>query len=278
MDLSLTPVYSFERLDPRDVVSAIKTSSTRLSSTVVRIAPLGLGYEPFLKWAVQDIEAAGMSADPNDRIRFSVSAVMNARRSLSCLADQYLLRDGYTFCRGAPGDADKKAELLVRRGVFDSLAAVALKRSVERRNRVEHKYEEIGIDDARETVHVIRATIENCVSKSNPYMAPVFFGYYLGGYTYSFGTGTENTEKHSFYGWSDLVFILARCSPPPWFGIIVPSRGSKTEATLRKVWFSELSCDQLSEALAALEERTSDSLSVESERTFIARLACLGLS
>lgn len=76
---SLRPQCSFERLDPMDVSSAIKTNSVELMRSGVIIARLGLGYEAFLSWAVQDVQAA-TSAEPTEQMRFSVSAVMNARR------------------------------------------------------------------------------------------------------------------------------------------------------------------------------------------------------
>jgi hypothetical protein len=135
---------TFESLDPRDVTSAIKTSVALPSRTFVRIGPLGLGYEAFLKWSIQDVDAA-TSTSGDQQIRFSVSALMNARRSLSCLADQYILRDCFAFCSDAPREAEEKTDLLVRRGLFDSLAAGALRHAIDRRNLVEHQYKPIAL-------------------------------------------------------------------------------------------------------------------------------------
>jgi hypothetical protein len=212
-----------------------------------------------------------VTTDADQQIRFSLSAVMNARRSLSCLADQYLLRDGFRFCRDVPRDSDAKAKLLVHRGLFDDLAANALRRAVDRRNRVEHDYQQIGLDDARETVRVIRATIENCVTKSDPYRAPALFGSFLGGHS-----GGPAGDTHWFHGWSGLLFVLTCCFPAPWFGVVIPS--SKTEATVRRVFLSELSCAQLAGALAALEARSSSAGYSECDRpTFLGKLTCAGL-
>jgi hypothetical protein len=151
-----------------------------------------------------------------------------------------------------------------------SWQAGALGRAVERRNRVEHSYEQIDLGDAQDTVHLVRETIEHCVAKSDPYSAPAFFGRFLGGHS----VGPEG-EKHWFHGWSGLLFVLARCGSSPWFGVIVPS--SKTEAIVRRVSLSELSCDQLLEALAALEAQSTGSYSGYGERTFLGQLACAGL-
>jgi len=265
------PACSFESLDPSDIALAISTNSKPLSKTVVRVPQLGAGYEPFLRWAVQDIEHAVASPEP-EQMRFATSALMNARRSLSCLTDQYLLRDGFPFCKDRPSQAKDKAQLLVRRGLFDELAARALVRAVERRNRVEHSYEIPDLCDAQDTVQLVRATIEHCVARSDPYWAPVLFGQFLGGHS----CGPDG-EKHWFQGWSGLLFVLARCGSPPWFGVVVPSSNSKTEAAVRRVCFSELSCDQLLEALAALEARSSEGYRGYGESTFRGQLACLGL-
>ena len=267
---SLTPVCSFESLHPEDLAASIKTSSGRLSRQLVSIAPLGLGYEQFLKWSIQDIDAASASANADQMMRYSVNALMNARRSLSCLADQYLVRDCFRFCRDVPREANKIAELLERRGVFDSLAGKALRHAVGLRNRVEHDYEQISLKDAQVTVQLIRSTIENCVAKSNPYQAPALFGRFLGGYS-----GGPQGEVHHFDGWHELIFLLARCESPPWFGVVIPS--SSTDAIVLKVPFSEMTCDQLLNTLLTLETLSAPGSSIYGEQTFVDQLTCLGL-
>jgi len=173
---------------------------------------------------------------------------MNARRSLSCLVDQYLLRDGFSLCKDAPRGAGDKADLLVKRGIFDELAAGALGRVVDRRNRIEHFYERADHNDARDTVQLVRATIESSVAKSDPYRAPAIFGSILGGYS-----GGEGEAKHWFHGWSGLLVVFARCDRLPWLGVAIPS--TKTSASIRRVALHHLSCDQLLKILAVLEQR-----------------------
>jgi hypothetical protein len=263
-----TPRCWSETLDPGDIPSVISTNSKPLSRTLVHVRALGLGYEPFMRWSTQDIEAAACATNADQRMRFTVSALMNARRALSCLADQYLFRDGFVFCRDAPREANEKAKLLVRRGVFDDLASRALRRAVDRRNTIEHEYDQVSFFDAQDGVQLIRATMETCVNKSDPCLAPALFGSFLGRCSSSGGK-----ETHSFDAWAGLLFILARCDSPPWFGVVVPS--SEVEATLRRVHLSELSCDQLLELLLALEKQSSPGYSAYGERTFEAQLACL---
>ena len=267
---SLRPICSFQQLDPRDIISAIKTSSHPLSKQFVVVPPLGLGYERFLEWSLQDINTATPNVGHEQQTRFSVGAVMNARRSLSCLADQYLIRDCFSFCKDAPRDTNEIAALLVRRGVFDELAAGALRRAVNRRNRIEHQYESLALDDAQDCVHLIRSTIENGVAKSDPYAGPALFGSFFGGFS-----GGPHGPVHSFDGWNGLLFALVRNDPLPWFGMVVPS--SSTHATVSKVSFSQITCNQLLEVLIALEDRSSNGYSKFDDRTFRGQLACLGL-
>lgn len=85
MQPSRTPVCAFEDIDPRDLLSAVQTNTKPLSRTVFRMPQMGLGFERFLRWATQDVTAE--IADPDQQTRFAVSALMNARRSLSCLMD-----------------------------------------------------------------------------------------------------------------------------------------------------------------------------------------------
>lgn len=251
-----------------DLLSAVRTNTRLLSRTVLRMPQLGVGFETFLRWATEDVGTK--IADPDQETRFAVSALMNARRSLSCLMDQYLLRDGFNLCTDAPREAGEKANLLVRRGVLDSLAAGALERAVDRRNRVEHSYERVDIKDARDTVQLVRATIENSVAKADPYWAPAFFGSFLGGHS-----SGERGENHWFHGWSGLVFVFARCDPQPWFGIVIPS--SETAATIRRVSLRDVSCNQVLDLLAALESQSSPGYTGYAEETLRGQLVCAGL-
>jgi|ERR1039458_2245862 uncharacterized protein YutE (UPF0331/DUF86 family) len=266
----LKPICSFESIDPMDLLSAVQTNTKLLPRTSVRLSQLGLGFETFLRWAKQDVETAKSSTDTDEETRFAVSALMNARRSLSCLIDQYLLRDGFNLCKDAPRSSNDKAALLVRRGVFDSLAADALGRAADRRNRVEHLYEQLDLKDVQDTLQLVRATIESSILRSDPYWAPALFGIILGGHS-----GGPQGEEHHFDGWSGLLFVLARCDSPPWFGIVVPS--SQSVATVRRVALRDISCDQLLDLLGVMESQSSSAGSGYGEATFRRQLVCAGL-
>jgi len=245
---SLVPEVEIEDLDPQDLLSAARTSSEKLSKTVCHLQPLGLGFEAFLRWSLEDISAADQSLTGDTQLRFCSNALMNARRALSCLVDQYLKRDGFAFCTNAPKEAADKAKLLVRRGVIDDLATGALKRAIERRHQVEHRYEAPRLVEAEDTVQVVRATIETAVAKSDPYSSPSLFGTILGGYQ----SGPSGTT-HWFGGWGGMLFLLVVISSEPWVGVMVPS--SDTRATLRRVALKKVSCDQLFDFLSTMEQQ-----------------------
>jgi hypothetical protein len=264
----LPPACSFEVLNPSDVTDALGNTEYRLTPTKVRMKQLGLGFENFLNWAKQDVESAA-DADLDVRRRFTVSALLNARRSLSCFVDQYFLRDGLCFCKDSPRDANGKAELLVHRGIFDPLAMIALGRAVDRRNRVEHQYEELPLRDVQETVHLVRATIENATARSDPYWAPAMFGGYV---------GTLCGSEPRFDAWMGLISVFVRGDTPPWFGIVIPPANSfDRTAYVRKVYLRDLCCKDLIAILGELESQSPNGWGSCDQETIQKQLACLGL-
>ena len=256
MKNSKIPNVTFEQIDPADLASALASlrSVRSLNRKLVVQPKLGAGYETFLRWALSDIQEAGTRASGDDCERASVNAVMSARRALSCLVDQYLQRDGFLFCQGAPSEADRKAEILIRRQVFDSLGSQSLKRAIERRNDVEHDYNTIDLAQAQDLVHLVRATIENAVARSSPYDSPALFGSILGGYSSS-GTKVQGW----FEGWSGSAFLIVTTVASPWAGIIVPSNA--TQATVRRVDLGKVSVTQWLEALNIAESVLTDQAS-----------------
>jgi hypothetical protein len=150
-----------------------------------------------------------------------------------------------------PRKADEKSTILVRRGVFDSLARQALERAIDRRNEAEHDYKRISLPEAQDVVHTVRATVENAVARSGPYDLPALFGTIMGGMSVSKGVRTG-----SFDGWSGSAFVLVTTTKRPWAGIIVPK--NETEAVVRRVDFEKLSSEQLIEALSIAESLLAD--------------------
>src|SRR5207253_7357268 len=104
----MNPNVTFETLVAADIKSALlslKLSGGGTREGIIR-NPIGLGHELFLNWALQDIEASSLMTG-GDRDRASVNAIMNARRALACLMDQYWQRDGFEFCYNGTGDSAK---------------------------------------------------------------------------------------------------------------------------------------------------------------------------
>lgn len=266
------PVVSVEVLEPADALSAVESAAgDKFSRTSVYVEPQGLDFSIFLDWAIQDAKEASAPADEKARGRLLVSALMNARRALSALVDQYLRRDGLSYCKDAPHDADAKAGLLVRRGIFDQLAADALGRAVERRNRVEHQYEVPNAADTQDTVQLVRATIDGAIARSDPKWSPGFYGSFAGGFRSGRG-------GHTFWfdGWHELVLVLAVSEPEPWFGILIPS--SKSEAVLRRASLREFTCDQLIDLHTALDLLPHGGFSGYGAQMFRGQLQSAGLA
>lgn len=270
MQPSLTPQLTFEELDPADIPSAVEACAGKLYKTVAWLAPLGLGHEAFLRWALEDITAATQSPAGDTQLRFCANALMNARRSLACLVDEYLIRDGFMACKDPPSNTREKTSILVRRGIMDHLAAAALERAIDRRHRVEHGYTTPTLEDTQDTIHVVRASVATIVANSNPYVAPYRFGTYLGGQ----GGGPDGI-KCWFHGWSGVIFVHATFAPIPWLGEVIPS--SSTDAVVRRVPLGRMTREQLLSYLTAIEQRQSGGHSGSDVNMWEAELRHLGM-
>jgi hypothetical protein len=247
---------SIEEMAPEDLLSAVRTVVPG-EETGILYQPIGVGYERFLGFAVEDIsQAAGVTVSA-DRDRHVTNALMSARRSLSCLVDQYLLRDALSYVKNPPTEAREKAAILVARGVFDQLTSDALARAVEKRHFVEHRYELVPFDEAQAVVQTVRATIESLTNIENAYCGPCLFGRIRCGYS----TG-QRGDTFQFYGWAGPAAILATFADPRWIGVIIPE--SNRLATVRRVLLRDVTLDQLVEVLDHFEipdRRGSSSIS-----------------
>src|SRR5262245_24691853 len=105
---------SIEEMQPEDLLDAVRSTCDRLQSSPGQDAgsqlpgkgivydPLGVGHERFLEFTFQDISEAAAAKSDKDRDRHTTNALMNARRCLLCLVDQYLLRDALSYVKNAP--------------------------------------------------------------------------------------------------------------------------------------------------------------------------------
>src|SRR4030095_8775566 len=162
---------SVEELEPPDLLDAVRTVSPG-HETGITHEPIGVGYERFLGFAIQDILQAREAPSPEDRERHATNALMNARRCLLCLTDQYLQRDAFSYVKDAPREGDEKAEFLITRRIFDPLASSALNSAVQVRHRIEHGYEIIPFSEAESVVQTIRATVASVIRSEDPYRGP----------------------------------------------------------------------------------------------------------
>lgn len=274
MNDELTPVCEFERMSADDLLDAVKAIPAFGCSNGDILPPIGDPHDLYLEWALKEIDMAERAGDPRERQRFSTNALMHARRALSCLVDQYLLRDGFAYCKNPPSTALDKADTLVRRNLLDSLARGTLARAVDRRNDVEHQYHPAQFEQAADSVHYIRSTIDACVSKSAPFQATVIWGIVLGGNSYG-----ANGETHWFSGWTDELFVIAHSAEPKWCGVVLPESGSKTNATVRRTPMREVSCGQLLDIHDMLDARCRNggSYGRSGDNSWQDRLASLGL-
>jgi hypothetical protein len=264
------PDVIFEEMNPLDARSAVAATSAPRSRKSVYLYMEGFHFQTFMDWAIQDASDAHGITTEAAKERFLVGALMNSRRALSCLVDYYLRRDGFAFCGDAPKSAPDKSNLLIRRGIFDQLAADTLSRAVDRRNKVEHRYEIPNVADVEDTVQLVRATIETAVRRSDPMWAPGVYNYFLGG-------NQTSDEETTFWfdGWSGVMFVMAVTESPPWFGIVLPS--STTQAQVRWTLLEKFTCDQLFEIHTHLEVNRIAGFSGYGPQMFRGQLNAAGL-
>lgn len=198
-----------------------------------------------MDWAVCDIQIAMDSPLETDQVRHRANAMMNARRAVSCLVDQYLLRDGFARCKNPPRRTATKVDLLVRRGVLDSVERGALDTAASQRHLLEHKYQPPDLALAQANVQLIRATLESVVARSDPSWSPAMAGTFMSGWGYSPAGYTFNFDR-----WNGPIFFLMVLVNDPWVGVLVPS--SNLEAILRRVRLRQVSSAELAETLAVV--------------------------
>jgi hypothetical protein len=239
----------FESVDPRDLLDVARSIEGKGGGTGAIYAPPGQGVDELLAWSMTDIQLARDQSDAKETGRCATNAVLNARRALACLVDWYLLRDGFSLCKDARRREDERAEVLRSRGLLDELTSKVLRRAIERRNIVEHEYQPISLEQAEDTVELLRRTIQCLRAESEPANGPCFFGHFQ----HSVSCG-KNGVKAEFHGWSGPAFFMCTFAPKPWLGAIVPRAGDNAAATVRRTYFEDVEVELLLELLGLLEK------------------------
>jgi hypothetical protein len=234
----------FEVLDTRDILSAIQTLSG-CPGRGLKHTRLGAGFERFLQWAIVDINAAAQDTAPESQARLATNAVMNARRALSCLVDQYLVRDGFASCKNPPSRTEDKMSVLLARKVFDDLTSNVLERAVGKRNRAEHEYYALSLSEGQDIVELVRRTVQSVTAHSKPYPGPCHFGI-----IHCQTLSNAIRKEFQFLGWSGPSVIFATFCRPAWIGIILPE--SKERAVVRRAWLQDIEAELLVDILSLL--------------------------
>jgi hypothetical protein len=236
---SIKATCTFEDTDPINLIDALKSlpfikSDSFFIPTNMTIAPPGNGVNLLIDWSLKDIyEAISLNELGQDCQRNATNAVINARKSLACLVDWYLQRDGFCFCKNAPHNAQEKSEILLRRGIIDKLTSKVLQRIIDTRNVTEHQFKSVSIDKAEDIVELIRRAKDSLFLNSDPAQGSIIFGEFK--HTYS-NNGPTKAPSYNFYGWLSEVFIIALFDTTPWIGVLVPETLDK--ANIRRAYLN----------------------------------------
>lgn len=259
---SLQGQCHFEEIKEEDFLDALTTLNL-FGVTYRCILPTpSQEARDYIQWSLKDIELARNAETNDDKFRHTSNALINSRRSLSCLVDFYLKRDGFYYCKDKPINSYGMAKILVQRGIIDDLTERVLARAIKKRNQAEHEYVKHPLQEVEDVVELMRRTIESLINISNPDRG----AFILGSLQYSL-TG----DKIEFRGWANPLFLLNTISVRPWMAIIIPS--SLSEATVRRVFLKDISCDNLLKILKKLDE-TQDSISGGFSDNILKKLLC----
>jgi hypothetical protein len=237
---------TFESLDPADLLDAVKSIKGQGGQNIM-VEPPGQ-VDQQISWALSDLKQSRNATDAVERDRCATNAIMSARRALAALVDWYLKRDCFSLCMNAPRQEKDKADILLKRGLFDEVTSSVLYRAIQKRNEVEHKYQTPTVEAAEDVFELMRRTIQCLSVESNPSEGPCLFG----AFSNSIGFGPTGANAQ-FYGWLDEqpCFLLYSIDANPWLGVILPEAPEK--ALVRRAYFNEITTDLLLEVLRALE-------------------------
>jgi hypothetical protein len=159
---------TFETVEAIDLIDAASTLKPRRlrNRAIINVPPPGNGVDKLLNWAIAEVKASAQANNPDEQERFAASATTNARRALGCLVDWYMQRDCFSLCKNAPAGAERKSEILVRRGLIDELTSHVLARAIAKRDVLEHQFVAPVLETAEDVVELLRRTIRNLMSES----------------------------------------------------------------------------------------------------------------
>lgn len=219
--------------------------------TNMTLNPPGDGVDNLTDWSLWDIyEAISLDLHGKDPKRNATNAVINARRSLACLVDWYLLRDGFSYCKNPPKNAEEKTNILLKRGIIDELTCRVLKRIIDIRNITEHKYKAVNLEKAEDIVELIRRTKDSIFLNSDPAASSIIYGEFKHRYS---NNGPGNEITYDFFGWEKAAFITALYEIKPWMGVLIPE--SRFKINIRRTLYKNISTEELLQILEILNSR-----------------------
>lgn len=253
-----------------DILDGLDTLKGRSGQGTV-LRPPGRGPDEPLKWAISEVTAAAQAEEEAEISKLCTNAVMNSRRALACLVDWYIDRDLAKYCKNPPATPKQQAQFLMSRGIIDELTSHVLERAVGKRNRVEHEYVVPTLAGAEDIVELLRRTMATLRSQSDPSLAPMLFGIFLGGH----GHGKHGAYAE-FHGWADPLAIFCRFSQRPWVGLLVPETDRK--CLIRRAHLDETTPDELVQLLSLAEQKFGKPASFTGQETcklILEELGCI---
>jgi len=247
---------TYEEIEIIDLISALKSlpfinDHSFFIPTNMTVNPPGDGVDNLIDWSLRDIyEAINLDLQGKDPKRNATNAVINARRSLACLVDWYLLRDGFSYCKNPPRNSEEKTNILLKRGIIDELTSKVLKRIIDIRNITEHEFKPVNLEKAENIVELIRRTKDSIFLNSNPAASSIVYGEFKHRYSNN-GPGKEIT--YEFFGWEKAAFITALYDIDPWMGVLIPE--SRFKAYIRRTLYKNISTEELLQILVILNSR-----------------------
>jgi hypothetical protein len=168
-------VSSATRVSATDILDAVRTLRFPSVLEVPNPAP-GKGPSQFLEWARVEVEEAEAITDVVAAARKAFNVSVQAKCAFECLVDWYLSKYLLDVALPAYAGLAKKLDALradERLGVGAALFSDVISGP---RNDAIHRYELVGVKEARRAYDLAKLAIRNCRNTDNPEKAPVYYG------------------------------------------------------------------------------------------------------